>query len=119
MDVNGDGKADLFVGAGLGSTQVNLYSGAQLFGRVPDLTPLTAFFAPAGPSPDGVRLGTTVGLLNNLQAGPVLLTSSGPDDGLTVDSFDARALFDNPGVAPIPVLSLSAFFYNTYFVSVT
>ena len=47
LDINGDGKADLFCGAGSGSCEVTLFSGAQLTGPSPNLSPLTAFFAPS------------------------------------------------------------------------
>ena len=125
MDINGNGKAALFVGAGLGTSQVNLYSADQLLAATPYLTPRTAFYAPdtaigGQPAvPGGVRLGATVGLLNGTEVGPLLLTSGGSDFNPTVDEFDARGLFNNPGSPPTSVLSFFGAFKNGYFVSVT
>jgi hypothetical protein len=112
-DVIGNGQVDLFCGAGTDSCEVTLFTGAQLTGPAPDLNPLTAFLAPTqeyGFAPSfttGVRLGASVAELGNgSQAGPVLLTTSGPGSGPYVEEFNLQAILDNLGVQPSPFMYL-------------
>jgi hypothetical protein len=122
-DVNGDGKADIFLGAGANSTEVALFSGAQLFASTPNLNPLTAFFAISpGSFTGGVRVGTTVGQISSTQTGPIFLASAGPGGGPQVAEFNAASIFNNPATAPTPFLSFNVpigNFSNGVFVSVT
>jgi hypothetical protein len=122
-DVNGDGKADLFLGAGANSSEVAVFSGAQLFAPTPNVNPLTAFFAISPSSfTGGVRVGTTVGQFNANQTGPILLASAGPGGGPQIAEFNATSIFNNPSTPPTPFLAFNVpigNFSNGVFVSVT
>jgi hypothetical protein len=115
LDITGDGMADLFCGAGTGSCEVTLYSGAQLSGPSPNFSPRTAFFAPSYINSiiypdntgitftDGAVVDSTLSQDGNVRR-PTLIVSPAPpntggDEGTT---FDALAIFNNPGVQPGP-----------------
>jgi hypothetical protein len=117
IDANGDGFADLFVGAGSGSSEVTVFNGAQLFGPTPNVAPLTAFYAyylnPASfafasnPALRFTAANLTEQLtsspvpVNGQNGGPILLSQPLPSFNF-VDEFDARAIFNNPSVPPSP-----------------
>ncbi len=102
LDANGDGKADLFFGAGAGALpEIAAFNGNQLIQG--NVNPLTAFF---GLTPatftGGVRVGATLGFTGSDTVGPVLLAAAGPGGGPQLDEFDALALFSNPAQPPAP-----------------
>ena len=104
-DINGDGYADILVGAGPGGgPRIQVFSGKNLSGF--DKSPLYDFFAFESTFSGGVSIAT--GLIN---AGSQIdiLVGAGPGGGPRLKVFDG-ALLDGPSLDGVPLGVLMDFF---------
>ncbi|OWK42924.1 DUF4347 domain-containing protein [Fimbriiglobus ruber] len=104
-DVNGDGKADIVVGGGAGSSpRVAIFDGASLV-TSHTLVEDADFFAGDPNSRNGIRVA-----IKNLDGDQYadLVTGSGTNDGSHVTLYDGSAIVANPG-APVAAGAFDAY----------